>query len=168
MTATETPPPLLTLTRETHSGVEWTLEPVLATMSGLRLESQTRTIAVPMDWQQAVAHRLERLAALSPGWDGAGARSIPPNVITAVKAFLDSPLITRLTAKPELVPTLAGGIQIEWHTDLVDLVIECDPSGGTSFYFDDLEHGEDFEGSLTDGTRELTRALLALGYNESA
>lgn len=108
--------------------------------------------------------RLDRLANLGPAWDGMAARAIAPSVIDAVGDFATSDLIDHTEIKPEVVPTLDGGIQLEWHTSGVDLIIECEPSGSTSYYYRDVEAGEESEGSLLEAQRSLAAAFVKLGY----
>ena len=80
-----------------------------------------------------------------------------------VQQFVTSKLVRDTECKPELVPTFEGGIQIEWHTLAVDLVIECEPSGAATYCYHDIETDEEFEGSPLDGETPLASAFRKLG-----
>lgn len=114
-------------------------------------------------WLGSAARRIEELANLPQGWDEASALPIAPALLTAVSNFISSNLIVNLQSKPAIVPTFAGGLLIEWHTEAVDLIIESIPDGEASFYFCDNETGDEIEASLTDGSVALTSAFVKLG-----
>lgn len=110
--------------------------------------------------------RLDELARLGPGWDGETARAINPSIIEAVHDFIVSKAITSLSVHPDLVPSLEGGILIEWHTVEVDLVIEASPSGEASYYFCDNETGKEVEESLGKGSDDIAFAFKKLGLQQ--
>lgn len=107
---------------------------------------------------------LDRLGRLPPGWDGDVARPVATGVLEAVDRFIRSGALDQANAAAlQLVPTAQGGLQLEWHTEDLDLVLECEPSGAVSYYVSDVLSGEEAEGSV-DGTgdRLLARAFLRL------
>jgi hypothetical protein len=93
-----------------------------------------------------------------PNWDSYGAKAVDPN---AVKAAIEFVLVYLRPADlaPSIVPTCDGGIQLEWHTDHLDLVIGISPSGKTSLF---SSHGgceHDFEVAQTLHIREAIELL---------
>ena len=99
-------------------------------------------------WVQEVLAELQRLATLRPGWDGAGGRKLSPSAIQAAISFMNR-MLSSSTLAPQIVPTSAGGIQLEWHSRGIDLEIEADRSGGLLVFVDGVPIlGEEWEGPL--------------------
>ena len=119
----------------------------------------------PDSWLEAALSRLDQLGALGPGWDGGEAKMVPPSVVEAVRLFVSTQVIRDAKFKPELVPTFDGGIQLEWHTEAVDLIIECEPSGSVTYYSYDIESDQVLEGSLPDGAAGLEPVFAKLGWH---
>ncbi len=74
-----------------------------------------------------VAHQLDELATLPPGWNSYNARPIDPRsreAALSVLAFLawDGPL-------PTVSPTPRGGVQLEWGGDEDGVELEFAPDG---------------------------------------
>jgi hypothetical protein len=61
--------------------------------------------------------------------------------------------------QPSIVPSGAGGVQIEWHTLLADLEIEILPGGSMSVLFVDAVTGfeAEFDGATEEDLRDLVR-----------
>ena len=114
-------------------------------------------------WLGSAARRMEEIANLSQGWDDAAAPSIAPALLKAVTTFVSSDLIVNLPNRPAIVPTFSGGLLLEWHTEVVDLIIESAPDGEASFYFCDNETGDETEALLGDRSDVLTAAFVKLG-----
>jgi hypothetical protein len=110
----------------------------------------------------AVRNQLYRIAELPRGWDGGTASPVDPKYIQIVMEFVSSRLISSLTTVPDVVPTFEGGLQIEWHNERVDLIIELGPVG-TSFYYFDNENNREIEAPISEGVDELSSAFLRLG-----
>ena len=119
----------------------------------------------PDRWLEGALSRLDQLGALGPGWDGGEAKMVSPSVLEAVRLFVNSQVIRDAKFKPELVPTFDGGIQLEWHTEAVDLIIECQPSGSVTYYSSDIESDEVLEGSLPEGAARLEPVFTKLGWH---
>lgn len=107
---------------------------------------------------------LDRLKRLPTGWDGDAARPVATGVLESVGRFIRSGALDQANAAPvQLVPTADGGLQLEWHTKDLDLVLECEPSGAVSYYVSDQLSGEEAEGSIDDvGDGLLARAFRRL------
>jgi hypothetical protein len=53
--------------------------------------------------------------------------------------------------RPSIVPTSKGGIQLEWHIGLIDVEIECMPTGHAQLSGDDADSGESVERWVAPG-----------------
>ncbi len=120
-----------------------------------------------LDMQQAmerlrpVIGKLDQLARLPAGWNSYSARRIEASsIVNALTLLLRHlPLEARL---PEVIPTVRGGLQLEWHTSRVDIEVyipsqTVQPGEEISFFAaDTMVAGEEFEGLLTGN-----EALLA-------
>jgi hypothetical protein len=73
-----------------------------------------------------IARRLKLLRALKPGWDHEGAAAIDPKAIRDAREFLKAIANTALDW-PSVVPTVRGGVQLEWHTQRLEGEIEFMP-----------------------------------------
>jgi hypothetical protein len=71
-------------------------------------------------WHQKLSERIQELAALKVGWDGASGQQIPFLTIHFVCHLLDR-LLDAQTPSPSLVPTSGGEVQLEWHLPGFDL-----------------------------------------------
>lgn len=83
---------------------------------------------------------LFQLIELDENWNSYGA--VPVNwecIVTAVEIVLQ--FFNDSTPSPSVVPTSAGGVQLEWHRGGADLEIEVPRKGELSIYFED-ENGE--------------------------
>lgn len=114
-------------------------------------------------WLRPVTQRLGELLRLPANWDSYGA---PPVRTSAAVASLEVLLRTAelSTPPPQLVPTVEGGLQLEWHQRGIDLEVVPWPEGRVSVYFFDHRTGDEWEqdlradlGSLRLALRELTR-----------
>ncbi len=168
MTGTATRLARLTIQEELDSGRPWAAVSVSPALHHTEWDFNPQVQDDPSlpgeGWVGAALDRLDQLAALGPAWDGAGAKTVSPRVLDMVRQFVASKLVRDTECKPELVPTFEGGIQLEWHTLAVDLVIESEPSGAVTCYYLDSETDEEFEGSLLDGEASLASAFQKLGH----
>jgi hypothetical protein len=56
-------------------------------------------------WLLSAWQRMNELASLPPGWDGAAAKAINPAYLKTVWGVISSDFVLSLQAKPDLVPT---------------------------------------------------------------
>jgi hypothetical protein len=100
----------------------------------------------PPEWLKEARETLRGFATLPEDWDSYGAKSIEPHVVDAAIEHLHR-IVQHHTLKPAVVPTNRGGIQIEWHTQGVDLEIEITPNGGNRLLYDNPQEDaeEEFE-----------------------
>lgn len=86
--------------------------------------------------------KLRSLLRLEPGWDSYGARPISTHAVETALAFLAQ---TAGGPGPSIVPTVRGGIQLEWHNGRIDVEIECLPSGHAQLAAEDSDSGASAE-----------------------
>lgn len=96
-------------------------------------------------WLDDVAARIIRLSALAPGWDGHRARSIDRETLLQTWRFIER-IAEVVAIPPSVVPTVSGGVALEWHRDGLDLEIEFSGGAPTVSYED--ADGIDVEGPL--------------------
>lgn len=101
-------------------------------------------------WFAAALARIEHLLALPPGWDSYGAPPIDPQSANRAIDFLLRRATTE-TPMPAFVPTVAGGVQLEWHANGLDAEIDFSEPGETRFYWRDV---------ATDAEEELAVAVF--------
>jgi hypothetical protein len=108
--------------------------------------------------------RLAALAELEPGWDDASAAAISPVLIEVVRRFLTTDLISSLAVRPDIVPTFKGSLMLEWHTEVLDFIIEPTLEGTPSFYFSNSVTGEEVEAPLGQRMDLVASAFNALAH----
>jgi hypothetical protein len=87
-----------------------------------------------LNWYRPICQDLFNLLSLRPNWDSYGAYAIEIESVVNALNMLEK-IADLNTPKPSVVPTVLGGIQLEWHTKGIDLEIEIDPAGkGSVFY----------------------------------
>ncbi len=107
-----------------------------------------------------IAASLEHLSTFTAGWyDGVG---LPPDplVLQRVVDFLTTEQLRTLELEPDIIPTVSGSIQLEWHTSRGDLIVTPEISGDVSFYYCDSESGIEIEESLSAGAGVIIRTLV--------
>ena len=95
------------------------------------------------------AGTLNHLRALKPGWNSYGAPAIDERAIRAAEAILRTP--------GQAVPTVHGGVQIEWHCDGVDAEFELGPDGQQVFEDTRAEEVQRLKRELADARRDSAR-----------
>jgi len=103
-------------------------------------------------WVQLAVQRLRTVADLPPGWSGAGGPPVESRLFP--RAF---ELIHELMPEggnpsyvPYIVPTVDGGLQLEWHRDGFDLEIEISSAGDVWVEHSRLDGTEAWEGDYDD------------------
>ena len=94
------------------------------------------------------------LLGLQAGWNSYSAKPIEPrNAIRAVQLLFE--LLDPKTPTPIVVPTVRGGIQLEWHTKGVDIEVYINSPTDVSFFAERVESDESTEQPLADHEHEL-------------
>jgi hypothetical protein len=112
-------------------------------------------------WVQPTVESLAALLALPSGWNSYDARTVKPSIAQAAFELL-ADVMDGDTPGPSIVPTSAGGLQLEWHTANVELEITFYSSRRAEVYCEDVETGQSWEGSLWDCLGRLQDALAKL------
>ncbi len=102
--------------------------------------------------------RASELRQLPRGWNSHGAEPVSDSAFRQTIEFLAA-YVVRGIAGPVLVPTVRGGLQLEWHRRGVDIEVEVDPDGSVSWSAEDRRSGEEVEAALA-GHEEAVRAWL--------
>jgi hypothetical protein len=95
------------------------------------------------------AGTLNHLRALKPGWNSYGAPAIDERAIRAAEAILRTP--------GQAVPTVHGGVQIEWHCDGVDAEFELGPDGQQVFEDTRAEEVQRLKRELAEARKDSAR-----------
>lgn len=87
------------------------------------------------------------LLNLPAGWNSYGALPIAPqNAVQTIQLL--AVFIGPNTPAPAVVPRVRGGIQLEWHTASNDVEVYIDSPGNVSFFAEQAETAEMFDGPL--------------------
>ena len=97
------------------------------------------------NWLDKALSKLKSLSGLEEGWDGYKARAVNKSCVKHVEKLLIV-LYSKGIPQPSIVPTCNETIQIEWHTNDIDLEIEILNDSTALLYFEDpgnrLEEGK--------------------------
>jgi len=81
------------------------------------------------EWVKLTVQRLQAVADLPSGWSGLMGRPIEVQLMPIAFQVVQE-LIPRDAAwVPQIIPTVEGGVQLEWHRDGFDLEIEISCTG---------------------------------------
>ena len=98
------------------------------------------------------------LQQLPRGWNSHGAEPVSDTAFRQTIEFLTAYMVGDV-AVPVLVPTVRGGLQLEWHRRGVDIEVEVNPDGSVSWCAEDRRSGEEVETALA-GHEDTVRAWL--------
>lgn len=112
----------------------------------------------PQDAPSAVIELLAPLTALEENWDGYGALAPTQGALKVAADVLGE--WTRGVLPPQVMPSVGGGVLLEWETRDVDLVIDVAAEGGVSVYV--RACGKESEGSFEEHRHEAEQALALL------
>ena len=111
-------------------------------------------------WVVPALEKLAHLLDLPEGWDSYGARAVDPRCALAAIRVLAGVMCPG-TPAPSIVPTPAGGVQLEWHINGVDLEIEIEtPSRVIADY--EILGEETWQGDVTENLAPLAEPMRRL------
>jgi hypothetical protein len=115
----------------------------------------------PPRWLSDALGALIQLTRLPENWDSYGAARVRKSSVVPVIGLLlhvmrdDTPL-------PSFVPTNRGNILMEWHTRGVDLEVEAMGNGVCHVFFEDMHHGDEWEGDIRSDLKKLVDCIRRL------
>jgi hypothetical protein len=114
------------------------------------------------DWIHSTVRSTIGLLSLGENWDSRGARAVSRKSVEEVVRFLHRTAELSLP-RPSVVPTCDGRIQVEWHTQGVDLEIESLGMDRFRLYFCNDAEGVETEIDLTSESiaKDMHLRLLA-------
>ena len=120
---------------------------LIVSLPGIGTRLTLETEGDEPEWVVPVFRALSELLTLSPDWDSYGAARIEPRSIGwALEAL--SWIMRNDTKVPTVVPTPDGGVQLEWHTQGIDLEIEVSSVGRSFVTCYDRNQNAQWEGEL--------------------
>lgn len=100
-------------------------------------------VRVRCDWVRDLVPKLRELTRLEPNWDSYDAVAPNPALLGQVLLTLDAAGKAGVVS-PNLVPTIEGGVQLEWYLSPRELEIEFRADGGIEYLATDTaEDGSD-------------------------
>jgi hypothetical protein len=109
-------------------------------------------------WIVPTINLLDELRGLSRNWDSNGAEPIDQGCIVAAVDTLN--FVMRDDAPPpSVVPTVHGGVQLEWHLRDIDLEVEIVSGSQISGYFKDHRTDSSWEADLSFNLNPLVTAI---------
>lgn len=109
-------------------------------------------------WRKEVESRLEGYTQMQHGWDTYDA---PPPRSEAV--FFALSIIHELESsrliRPHIVPSSAGGIQLEWHTNDLDIELHVEAPYLSELWWRRHSNGEEESAELTNDFSALSQIL---------
>lgn len=128
---------------------------VVSTPSAYALSQPTQM------WLSSARHELQALNRLKADWNSYGA--VPPSA-TILQAASD--LLAQIASysipAPSIVPTSDGSVQLEWHSNDMDIELRFRAPSRFGLYFEDALTGEEDEIELEYDLTPLQRALGTL------
>lgn len=105
-----------------------------------------------------VIERVIELAELPGGWNSYDANPVSATALRRTLEFLLEH-VTPGVDHPSVVPTVRGGLQLEWHNNGLDVEVEIASDKLVSFFVEDTTTGETGEMNLS-GNEERMRQWL--------
>jgi len=112
-------------------------------------------------WFAPSVTALVDLLSLPPGWNSHSAKKIEPRNVMAAIVLLGI-IMDSDVPPPIVVPRVKGNIQLEWHTEQVDIEVYIDTPSTVRFFAEDVAKEQAAEGSLSGREHELKNWLKRL------
>lgn len=111
-------------------------------------------------WQIEVQSHLLKYAKMQNGWDSYGAPAVRWDAAMFALSVLNDVMRAR-TPIPQVVPSAAGGVQLEWHQKGIDLELHITAPYQCELWFQDHQQPNDQPVSLelTDNFSALVRPI---------
>lgn len=105
-----------------------------------------------------VIERVVELAELPGGWNSCDANPVSATALRRTLEFLLEH-VTPGVDLPAVVPTVRGGLQLEWHNNGLDVEVEIASDGPVSLFMEDTTTGETTEMNLIGNEQRMRRWL---------
>lgn len=102
--------------------------------------------------------QIARLLELRAGWDSNNAKPVQREAVNGALQVL-SKVLGPATPSPQVVPTVGGGLQLEWHSGGLDIEVYVDSIAGAEFFVETASGVEGVEGHLL-GREDVLRSWL--------
>jgi hypothetical protein len=112
-------------------------------------------------WQICVVEKLIEFTNLPQDWDGYGASPVKWDAGMFALNVLSQVMLPR-TPVPQVVPSPVGGVQLEWHTNGVDLEFHVAAPYDCELWFEDHQTGRSASTVVTDDLSSLQEAVRIL------
>jgi hypothetical protein len=112
-------------------------------------------------WTIPVSSQLNKLISLGPNWDSYGAKPISTQRVVQAFDLLKS-IMREQTPVPTIVPTNEGSLQLEWHTQGIDLEVLILGDNSYCVVFEDHKSGVEWERALSSDLSPLVEAVSRL------
>jgi len=114
----------------------------------------------PPDAIKEAIRRASELVQLPSGWNSYDAKPVSREAAQAAITFLvETASATPTVAAPAVVPTVRGGLQLEWHRQGIDLEVEFEPDAKCSWCAEDQRTEESYEEPLLSDVAALQHWL---------
>jgi hypothetical protein len=123
--------------------------------------SSAQTVSPPLAWYAPTLAAASTLLQLPDNWDKQGAVRVKPAIVQAAMTLLNGIMLDD-TPAPSVVPTVRGGIQLEWHTRGIDLEVEFLTPSRIQGLFEDQREGVSWEKELSSDLAPLREAIANL------
>lgn len=112
-------------------------------------------------WLSPMLNSLREVLALPANWDSYGAHPVDLKAVAFAIEFLIQ-VMRKDTMVPVVVPTVKGGIQLEWHARGIDLEMEVSPQGRCFVSYQSSRDHTEWEGDLNYNLDRLYAAIPQL------
>lgn len=106
-----------------------------------------------------VIQRAAELALLPRGWNSYDASPVSGTALHRTLEFLLEYVASGVD-RPVVVPTVRGGLQLEWHNNGVDVEVEMTPEGPVSLFAEDGTTGETDDVNLIGNEDRMRQWLM--------
>jgi hypothetical protein len=104
---------------------------------------------------------MRKLSLLRDNWDTYGAPRIDPAMINGALTLLQQ-VMRSDTPAPSVVPTSRGGVQLEWHTNGIDMELEFLTPTHSHLMFEDQRSGTAWEADLISDFTQFAQTIALL------
>jgi hypothetical protein len=114
-------------------------------------------------WVESAIARLVELSELPAGWDSRRAAPIERTAIIGALQIM-AEVMERSGPLPAIIPTVEGGVLLEWHRVGLEMEIEVEPTGDAYVMFQTTEGSKSWDGtweSRRSAAREAVQAMAS-------